>query len=509
MANPFVLIERGHHLYLENTHINDAMQALYDPEIIIDEEGYTTATVRALPTEETILQVFQTNLSPFLETYSEDDDAILFTPRDVQGLIINIVLYDASIDETFGLQGDLPAWYPPYLLLQLIGEKRGFVAGTRTHNDLPNHNNDDYYDPTDDLYDMTIDQADHGPLTHIFLWASERLFHYFADMLGVDFVLESMTMEGNSYLHCYLSSGFFRILNPDFVNELLIKGFSLTDQNHRGETPIHSIVYLSDLPFASLTDAEVKAHPQSQEVKRYKQFYRTMMRVFQDPGADMDIQNDTRRSVRDLLHEEHVPPMRYHNLNDWYLRRNDSNSEEEAAEEERKVGLRRKNALEAYNITMGRPLAIERAKKQKLARALAGNTFLLNRSMNPGPSTFPSVSRPIGSIIEEMIGTNLRKGEANVEKRVMNNTRRRKGNMLRELQSPTLNNTRRKNAMLKELLSRKNNRSGGRRGDTSFVLHKHTPLHRRRTRRGDTSFVLHKHPPLHKRRTRRAKKTHR
>ena len=458
MANPFILIERGH-LYLQNTHINDAMQALYDPEIIIDEEGYTTATVRALPTEETILQVFQTNLSPFLDPYVDG----AFSPQEVQGLLINIVLYDASADETFGLQEDLPAWYDPYLLLQQIGQRRGFVAGTRTHNDLPNHNNDEYYDASDDLYDVTIDQADHGPLTHIFLWASERLLPYFGEMLGVDFVLESMTMEGNSYLHCYLSSGFFRILNPDFVNELLIKGFSLTDQNHRGETPLHSIVYLSDLPFASLTDEEVKAHPQSQEVKRYKQFYRTMMRVFQDPGADMDIQNNTRRSVRYLLEEEHVPPMRYHNLNDWYLRRNDSeNGVEEEAEEERKVGLRRKNALEAYNIVTGRPLAIERAKKQKLARALAGNTFLLNRSMNPGPSTFPSVSRPIGSIIEEMIGTNLRKGEANVEKRVMNNTRRKKQAMHNELQSPTLNNTRRKNAMLKELLSRKNNRSGGR-----------------------------------------------
>ena len=462
MANPFILIERGH-LYLQNTHINDAMQALYDPEIIIDEEGYTTATVRALPTEETILQVFQTNLSPFLDPYVDG----AFSPQEVQGLLINIVLYDASIDETFGLQGDLPAWYPPYLLLQLIGEKRGFVAGTRTHNDLPNHNNDDYYDPTDDLYDMTIDQADHGPLTHIFLWASERLLPYFAEMLGVDFVLESMTMEGNSYLHCYLSSGFFRILNPDFVNELLIKGFSLTDQNHRGETPLHSIVYLSDLPFASLTDEEVKAHPQSQEVKRYKQFYRTMMRVFQDPGADMDIQNNTRRSVRYLLHEEHIQPLKYDDLYNWYALRNQNNAEaaaEAAAEEtERKVGLRRKNALEAYNITMGRPLAIERAKKQKLARALAGNTFLLNRSMNSGPPTVPLLSKDVSAIIQGMLGTNLRKGEANVEKRVMNNTRRKKQAMHNELQSPTLNNTRRKNAMLKELLSRKHNRSGGRR----------------------------------------------
>ena len=484
MANPFILIERGH-LYLQNTHINDAMQALYDPEIIIDEEGYTTATVRALPTEETILQVFQTNLSPFLDPYVDG----AFSPQEVQGLLINIVLYDASADETFGLQEDLPAWYDPYLLLQQIGQRRGFVAGTRTHNDLPNHNNDEYYDASDDLYDVTIDQADHGPLTHIFLWASERLLPYFGEMLGVDFVLESMTMEGNSYLHCYLSSGFFRILNPDFVNELLIKGFRLTDQNHRGETPLHSIVYLSDLPFASLTDEEVKAHPQSQAVKRYKQFYRTMMRVFQDPGADMDLQNDTRRSVRYLLHEEHIKPLKYDDLYNWYALRNQNNeaAEEEAAEEtERKVGLRRKNALEAYNITMGRPLAIERAKQQKLARALAGNTFLLNRSMNPGPSTFPSVSRPIGSIIEEMIGTNLRKGEANVEKRVMNNTRRKKQAMHNELQSPTLNNTRRKNAMLKELLSRKNNRSGGRRGDTSHASHAsqtHTPLHKRRTRR--------------------------
>jgi len=475
MANPFVLIERGY-LYLENAQINDAMQALYDPEIIIDGD-HTMAMVRALPTEETILQVLETNLIPFLDPYVDG----AFTPEDVQGLLINIVLYDASIDETFGLQEDLPAWYDPYRLLQRIGMARGFVAGTRTHNNLSHHNNS--YDASDDLYNVTIDQTQgQGPLTHLFLWASERLFPYFAEMLGTAFVLESMTMEGNSYLHCYLSSGFFRILNPDFVDELLINGFRLTDQNHRGETPIHSIVYLSDLPFASLTDAEVKARPQSQEVKRYKHFYRTMMRVFQDPDADIDIPNATLRSVRTLLHEEHMPPMRYNDSYNWYV---PNDSENEA---ERKMGLRRKNALEAYDVVMGRPLAIERAKQQKLAKALAGNTFLRNKSMHPGPSTVPRLPMDVARRMQEMLGTNLERAQAVVEKRHMNNTRHKK------------------QAMHNELLSRKKNRSGGRRGDTSQT---HPPLHRRRThrahkkRRGDTSFVLHKHTPLHRRRTRR------
>jgi hypothetical protein len=481
MANPFVLIERGY-LYLENDQINDAMQALYDPEIIIDEEGRVTATVRAIPTEATILQVVD-QLRPFLHPYADN----AFTPQDVHGLIINIVLYDASLDETFGLDEDIPSWYHPRLLLEHIGEERGFQAGNKTHNDLSNHNNDNAYDASDDLYDMTIDQTQgHGPVTHILLWSSERVFPYFKQQLGLDFVLDSMTMERNSYLHSYLSSGFFRILNPHFVETLLEDGFSLLHQNVRGETPLHSLVYLSDLPFASLTDAEVKAHPQSQAVKRYRQFYRTMMLLFQDPNADMDIQNDTQRSVLQLLHEEHIQPLKYDDLYNWYALRDQNNAEAAAEEPERKVGLRRKNALEAYNITMGRPLAIERAKQQKLARALTGNMFLLNRSMNPGPPTFPSVSRPVGSIIEEMLGTNLRKGQAVVEKRQMNNTRRRKGNMQKELQSPTLNNTKRKQTMQSELLSRisRNNRSGGtRRGDTSHASQTHTPLHSRRKQR--------------------------
>ena len=505
MADPFLLIERGY-LFLENDLINDAMQALYDPEIII-EDGRTTVTIRAFPDDEAIHTVFNQQLRPFLHPYAVN----AFTPQEVQGLLVNIVLYDASLDETFGLQEDLPAWYYPRLLLDLIGEARGFVAGNKTHNELHHHNNNNAYDASDDLYDMTIDQTNgEGPVTHILLWSSERLFPYFKHHLGLNFVLESMTMEGNSYLHCYLGSSFFRIMNPYFVERLLEDGFSLLHQNVRGETPLHSLVYKSDLPFASLTDAEVKADPQSQAVNRYRQFYRTMMILFQDPSADMDLQNDTRRSVRQLLHEEHMKPLKYDDLYNWYLRRNDSNSENGAAaeeEEERKIGLVRKNALEAYNVVTGRPRAIERAKQQKLARALTGNMFLLNRSMNPGPPTFPSVSRPVGSIIEEMLGTNLKRGEAVVEKRGMNNTRRRKGNMLKELQSPTLNNTRRKQAMHTQLLSRipRNNRSGGRRGDTSRMLHKHTPLHRRRTqrakkRRGDTSFP---HTPLHRRRTRR------
>jgi len=457
MADPFLLIERGY-LFLENDLINDAMQALYDPEIII-EDGRTTVTLRAIPDDDTIRNVFEQQLQPFLHPYADN----AFTPQEVQGLLINIVLYDASLDETFGLQGDLPAWYYPRLLLERIGDERGFVAGNKTHNEL-HHNNNNAYDASDDLYDMTIDQTNgEGPVTHILLWSSERLFPYFKHYLGLNFVLDSLTMEANSYLHCYLGSSFFRIMNPYFVERLLEDGFRLTDQNVRGETPLHSLVYKSDLPFASLTDAEVEADPQSQAVNRYRQFYRTMMILFQDPSADMDIQNDTRRSVRQLLHEEHMKPMKYDDVYNWYALRDENEEAAAEAEEERKIGLVRKNALEAYNVVTGRPRAIERAKQQKLARALTGNMFLLNKSMNPGPPTFPSVSRPVGSIIEEMLGTNLKRAQAVVEKRGMNNTRRRKGNMLHELQSPTLNNTRRKREMLNELLSRsRNNRSGGR-----------------------------------------------
>jgi hypothetical protein len=370
MANPATLIEHGH-IYRDNPDINEAMHALYN----FNEQGVIT-TIRS---DHLIQSIFDRFLEPFLLPDMNGG----FTPEDIQGLIINIVLYDASLDETFGLKRDIPEWYHPDLLLELIGEARRSAI----FND-PNHFNDsndsDIF--VDELYNVRIDQT-HGrgeASSHILLWASERLLPYFANQLGMMFVQDARTIEGSTYLHCYLSSAIFRILNPHFVDELLINGFRLQDQNHAGQTPLHMIVYASDYPFAHLTEDEIKENPKSREVKRYNRFYQSMVRVFEDPDAKMDIKNRTERTVLGLLYQKEAP--QYH-WNDWSMWNNDQSSQVDHIPNEQNMAYFRENALEAYDTAMLRR-AVEQARKKivmnelnkKLKKKMGSN--LTNRILN-------------------------------------------------------------------------------------------------------------------------------
>jgi hypothetical protein len=371
MANPAMLIEHGH-IYRDNPDINEAMHALYN----FNEQGVIT-TIRS---DHLIQSIFDRFLEPFLLPDMNGG----FTPEDIQGLIINIVLYDASLDETFGLKRDIPEWYHPDLLLELIGEARRSAI----FND-PNHFNDsndsDIF--VDELYNVRIDQTHgHGEASsHILLWASERLLPYFANQLGMMFVQDARTIQGNTYLHCYLSSAVFRILNPHFVDELLINGFRLQDQNHAGQTPLHMIVYASDHPFAHLTEDEIKANPKGREVKRYKRFYQSMVRVFEDPDAKMDIKNRTERTVLDLLYQKESP--QYH-WNDWSMWNNDQSNQVDHIPNEQNMAYFRNNALEAYDTAVLRPRAVEQARKkivmkelnEKLKKKMGSN--LTNRIWN-------------------------------------------------------------------------------------------------------------------------------
>ena len=359
MANPMVLMDGGH-LYRDNPDINKAMHALYN----FNEQGVITT----IPTEHTILKVFKVLKPFFLPTMNGG-----FTPEDIRGLIVNIVLYDALLDETFGLELDLPATYDPSLLLDLIGEARRSAIV----NDSNDSNDSDIF--ADELYNVRIDET-HGrgeASSHILLWASERLLPYFANELGLMVVQDARTRGGNTYLHCYLASAVFRILNPHFVDDLLINGFRLNDQNHAGETPLHMIVYASDDPFAHLTDEEIRANPKSREVKRYNRFYQSMIRVFQDPDAKMDIKNGTEWTVLELLHQKKSP--QYH-LNNWSMWNNDQSNQVDHIPNEQHMGYLRKNALEAYDVAE-RIRAVEEARKkivkagvkEKLQKKLGSN----------------------------------------------------------------------------------------------------------------------------------------
>jgi hypothetical protein len=386
MADPAMIIERGH-LYVDNVLINEAMFELYHP--IESNNGHWM--IDSIPPIQKINKIFESHLSPFLDPYHNEG----FTQEDVRGLIINIVLYDALVDESIGLEQEIPDWYQPSHLLELIGRARGFHV---------NHDSDESNDLHTELYAVAIDQT-HGRgasrhYTHIFHWASERLLRYFANQLGVDVVLESRTMDGNSYLSSYIESAPFRILDPYFVEELLTNGFNPSEKNNRGETPLHSIVYMSNDFFAHPTETWRTKSP---EMHRYKQFYRSMIVLFKDPRANIDIKNSSGSTVRQLLYEERK--QRHVNLmNDWNL-----NGPNETPPDY-------KNAREAHQIAIGRPLAVEEARKKIVNAPLRKRmgSDVMNRIWN-------------------MADTNKERQRAAKEKKQRNNMTRRKMLMHHEL----------------------------------------------------------------------------
>jgi len=460
MANPRDLID-GMYLYTESDRINEVMIALYgaSPENLFEGD-----LVHPPPTIQGIELVYNDLLGTNEDGNLDEEIPI----EDIRGLIVNLVLYDALLDDSLYGQ-EFPDTYQPRRLLELI-----------------------HYNGLDDVF---IDGH------HIFHWASERLFPYFLDNLGEEFIRsefdESVGPHGNTYLHSYLEGSSFRVLNPTFVTYLLGIGFSLSTPNNNGDTPLHLIVYESRNyvdPFPALSKQARKAlrmrlvregnefalRQYDNRMKRYTRFYQTLILLFRH-GIHMDeegnidhpdlrTENDQGVTVGEIIYGA-----------DPYYPHND--------------------LQEAHEVAMGRPSAVERAKKQKLAEGLAGR-FSENESGNR--ATVPFLHRPIAEAIRNMQGRNLEDARTVIkrerEKRNMNHVRFLKGHVHREL--PLHITRRKKQAMHNELLlgpSRRKkqamhnelllgSRFGGRhtrraktkRGDTSFP---HTPLHRRRTRR--------------------------
>jgi hypothetical protein len=226
MANPRDIIDSGY-LYAESDRINNVMIALYgaSPENLFEGD-----LVRDdLPRIEDIELVCNDLLGTDEDGNLDEEIPI----EDIRGLIVNLVLYDALLDDSLYGQ-EFPDTYQPQRLLELI-----------------------HYDGLDDV---VIDGH------HIFHWASERLFPYFLDNLGEEFIRsefdDSVGPHGNTYLHSYLEGSSFRVLNPTFVTYLLGIGFSLSTPNNNGDTPLHLIVYESRNyvdPFPALSKQARKA----------------------------------------------------------------------------------------------------------------------------------------------------------------------------------------------------------------------------------------------------------
>jgi hypothetical protein len=402
MADPQDLLN-GEYLYVESEPINEVMIALYgiSPENMIQGD----IQLENLPATEEIEQVYDDLIGPLLDPDAND----AFTLSDIRGLIVNLVLYDASLDDSLYGQ-DLPATYQPRRLLELIS-----------------------YDGLDDVV------VNGHPIFH---WASERLFPYFLDNLGEEFIRsefdDAVGPHGNTYLHSYLESS-FRIRNPAFVARLLDLGFSLSALNDDGDTPLHLMVYQSrdfkdlesDAPFYALSKEEHKAMRNDLvrrgnalalrrydfRMKRYNRYYQTLILLFHH-HPNIDIENNQGVTVSEIIYGAD-PSYPHHDL----------------------------------QLAIGRPGAVERGRKQKLTEALR------------------RLPRNITNRIRNSQGANLERARAVIKQRQMNNTRRKKEMVHRQL-----------------LNRASSEHSGG-----------------RRTYRGDTSFP---HTPLHSRRKQRAKKQH-
>lgn len=418
MANPRGPID-GLYLYAESDRINEVMIALYgaSPENLFEGD----LELDNLPTIEEIELI----CNDFLGTTDEDGVFTLYEEipiEEIRGLIVNLVLYDALLDDTLYGQ-DLPDTYQPRRLLELI-----------------------HYDGLDDVViDFGYNDGD-NERRHIFHWASKRLFPYFLEELGPEFIRsefdDAVGPNGNTYLHSYLQSS-FRALNPAFVTYLLGIGFSLSTPNNDGDTPLHLIVYESRNyvdPFPTLSKEGRKALRMSlvregnelalrqydNRMKRYNRYYQTLILLFRH-GIHMDeegnidhpdfrIENDQGITVGEIIYgADHDYPL--------------------------------EDLREAHEVAMGRPSAVERGKKQKLAEA------------------FRHLPKNITNRIRNSQGTNLERARAIIKQNQMNNTRRKRVMMHQQL----LNH-----------ISR-NNRSGGRR---TRRAKKH--VKKRNTRRGDT-----------------------
>jgi len=368
MADPQDLLNGGY-LYTASEPINEVMIALYgiSPENMIQGD----IQLENLPATEEMEDIYQDLIGPLLDPDAND----AYTLADIRGLIVNLVLYDASLDDSLYGQ-DLPATYQPRRLLELIS-----------------------YDGLDDVV------VNGHPIFH---WASERLFPYFLDNLGEEFIRsefdDAVGPHGNTYLHSYLESS-FRIRNPAFVARLLDLGFSLSAKNDDGDTPLHLMVYQSrdfkdlesDAPFYALSKEEHKAMRNDLvrrgnalalrrydfRMKRYNRYYQTLILLFHH-HPNIDIENNQGVTVSEIIYGAD-PSYPHHDLQ------------------------------EAHEVAMGRPSAVERGRKQKLTEALG------------------HLPRNITNRIRNIQGTNLERARAVIKQRQMNNTRRKKEMVHRQL----------------------------------------------------------------------------
>ena len=115
MADPEFLIENGY-IYTPNTRINSVLKQLYDPN---DAQG----EIDTLPTIADIERIFETSILPYLpdpplsrslSRRTIPNTVIPFSDADIHTLIVCLVLIDASLDSTFGLEKDMEAQAPPY-----------------------------------------------------------------------------------------------------------------------------------------------------------------------------------------------------------------------------------------------------------------------------------------------------------------------------------------------------------------------------------------------------------
>ena len=373
MADPRNPIDNGC-LYEKSESINEIMIALYgiSPQDLL--EG--TILLEDLPPIDNIIAVYHDLIGP------NSNDAI--TPEDIRGLIVNLVLYDASLDDTLYGQ-DLPDTYQPRQLLDLIQYrdlKDVFIEFDYINGNIERH--------------------------HIFHWASERLFPYFLEKLGPEFI-RSVGPHGNTYLHSYLESS-FRIRNTAFVTDLLDLGFSLSIPNDDGDTPLHLMVYQSreyEDPFPTLSKEERKAmrnnlvrrgdeialQEHDSKIKRYNRFYQMLILLFRHA-----IKTDTTGFF----------PTNDNNENDHHI-----TVAEIIYGEDPSYPL--EDLQEAYQVAMGHPNAVERGRKQKLTEALE------------------RLPQSITRYIRNSQGTNLERARAIIEHRHMNNTRRKRKMVHRQL----------------------------------------------------------------------------
>ena len=105
MADPEFLIDNGY-ISTPNTRINSVLKQLYDPN---DEQG----EIDTLPTIADIERIFETSILPYLpdpplsrsrSRRAISNTVIPFSDADIHTLIVCLVLIDASLDSTFGLE---------------------------------------------------------------------------------------------------------------------------------------------------------------------------------------------------------------------------------------------------------------------------------------------------------------------------------------------------------------------------------------------------------------------